>query len=352
MTPACRHDPVAVTEAVQHHADATFDATVIVINYNAGAYLCRCLEALAAQSLQPAAILVVDNASEDGSADVVAQQFQQVLLIRNPRNLGFAAANNLALRHAPVTRWVITLNPDAFPRSDWLAELAHAATIRPDCAMFACRLLQADDPTRLDGAGDDYHVTGLAWRHGHGRTVEPTDPSREVFGPCAAAAMYRRDRLLAAGGFDEDFFCYMEDVDLAFRLRLLGERCWYLPRARVLHIGSGVTGYRSDFSTYHGHRNMVWVFFKNMPAGLLWRYLPGFLLINLIALWIGLQRRQFRVVVRAKHHALRGMAACWRKRRSIQARRRVTDAALKASFVHGWWTLIQRHHPAPERRRS
>lgn len=336
----------------QNEAVGRIDATIIIINYNSEPYISRCLSALAEQSLQPSAILVVDNASEDGSADVIERQFPHVRLIRSQRNLGFAAANNLAVQQAPETRWIITLNPDAFPDTDWLAELGQATLAWPEHAMFACRLLLADEPSRLDGAGDSYHVTGLAWRRGHGKPVDHADDSGEVFGPCAAAAMYRRDRFLEVGGFDEDFFCYMEDVDLAFRLRLLGERCRYVPRARVLHVGSGVTGYRSDFSTYHGHRNIVWVFLKNMPTGLLWRYLPGFVLINLVALYMGLRRRQFRVIARAKYDALRGVAACWRKRWSIQARRRISDVELKASFEHGWRAVIRRSQSAPARRSS
>jgi GT2 family glycosyltransferase len=208
--------------------------------------------------------------------------------------------------------------------------------------MFACQLLDAEDSSRLDGTGDSYHASGLAWRRGHGRLVSECAYSKEVFGPCAAAAMYRRDRFLTVGGFDADFFCYMEDVDLAFRLRLLGERCRYIPHARVLHIGSAITGYRSDFSSYYGQRNMLWVFFKNMPTGLLLRYLPIFLIVNTMTLYIGWRRKQLRIIARAKLDALRGINMCWRKRRLIQAQRRVSTTELVNSFERGWRSLIKR----------
>ncbi len=319
------------------------DGVLVIVNHNGGAYLSKCIAAVANQTCQPHSVIVIDNASSDGSADQMLQRFPWVQLIRNERNIGFAAANNLAVQHAPATRWVITLNPDAFPEPDWLAQLTKAATQWSDYTMFACQLLVADNPSRLDGAGDCYHTSGLAWRRGHGRSVSERETSEEeVFGPCAAAAMYRRDRFLAVGGFDTDFFCYMEDVDLAFRLRLLGERCRYVPQARVLHIGSGVTGYRSDFSSYHGQRNMLWVFFKNMPMGLLLRYLPSFLVVNTVALYIGWRRKQLRIIVRAKLDALRGMRMCWHKRRLIQAQRRVSAAELVNSFERGWRSLIKR----------
>ena len=96
----------------------------------------------------------------------------------------------------------------------------------------------------------------------------------EIFAPCAAAALYRRAAFLEAGGFDEHFFCYMEDVDLGFRLRLLGYRCGYAPAAIVHHVGSGTTGARSPFTVYHGHRNLVWTYVKNMPTPWFWLYLP------------------------------------------------------------------------------
>jgi GT2 family glycosyltransferase len=130
----------------------------------------------------------------------------------------------------------------------------------------------------LDGAGDEYHVSGLAWRRfynhlANGYGLKP----EEVFGACAAAAMYRREDFLKIGGFDEDYFSYFEDVDLSFRLRLAGGRCLYVPDAIVHHVGSASTGKLSDFVVYYGHRNLVWTFFKDMP---------GTLVLGLPALYI------------------------------------------------------------------
>src|SRR5512138_814980 len=143
-------------------------------------------------------------------------------------------------------------------QSGW-KKLVVLAEAHQDTSSFSSRQLQANDPEFLDGAGDAYHVSGMAWRIGLGYPVKsyglmPTS----LFSPCAAAAMYLREAFLDVGGFDEDFFSYFEDVDLGFRLQLKGYRCLYVPGAVVHHVGSASLGQRSDFAFYHSHRNLVW----------------------------------------------------------------------------------------------
>ena len=145
--------------------------------------------------------------------------------------------------------------------------------------------------------------------------------AREIFSPCAAAAMFRKDALLTASGFDEDFFCYVEDVDLGFRMRLLGHRCWYAPDSVALHVGSAVTGRHSDFSIYHGHRNLVWTFVKNMPGVLFWLLLPLHVALNLVSILWFVLRGQGALILRAKRDALLGLPKMWRKRQLIQQSR-------------------------------
>lgn len=316
---------------------------VIIVNFNSGTLLGECLRHVRAQTRRPERIIVVDNASSDGSADRLESDYPEVELIRSDRNLGFAAANNLGVHRAIGTKWLALLNPDAFPKPDWLERLLAAADRHPECASFGSRLLDAHDPGRLDGTGDVYHVSGLAWRRDHGRPVETgTNEAGEIFAPCAAAALYRRDAFLEAGGFDEEYFCYFEDVDLGFRLRLLGHGCRYVPDAEVRHVGSAVTGRRSPFSLYHGHRNLVWTWCKNMPGPLLWWYLPQHLLLNLGSLLWYAPRGQGSTLLRAKWDALRGLPRCWRQRRAIQAHCKVTPRRLRQAMSRGLLALYRR----------
>jgi len=247
-----------------------------------------------------------------------------VRLLAQNSNTGFARGNNLAINAAAAgSEWIALLNPDAFPEPRWLEECLLSAQLNPQFDIFASKLLNAADPTVLDGAGDAYHVSGLVWRTAHGIPASALQGSEyEVFSSCAAAALYRRSALLEVGGFDEDFFCYVEDVDLGFRLRLAGYRCLYVPKSVVHHVGSGATGGKnSDFSVYHGHRNLVWTFVKDMPGLLFWLLLPLHVMVNLASIiWFAF-RGQGRVVWRAKRDALLGLPKMWRKRQQIQKSR-------------------------------
>lgn len=296
---------------------------VIIVNHNGEQYLERCLAALTRQSVPIWRCIVVDNAStRPAFSDGPPPGIEFICL---EQNLGFAAANNLAVRHAEGAEWIALLNPDAFPDSQWLEKLLDAAQRFPAYASFASRMLSADNPEILDGAGDNYHASGRVRRRGHGLPATGRFLDyEEVFSPCAAAALYRTAAFQEVGGFDEDLFCYLEDVDLGFRLRLLGYRCLYVPEAVVHHIGSAITGRRSDFSVYHGHRNLVWVFVKNMPNPLFWRYLPGHILVNILGILFYLARGQFSTIVRAKYHALKHLPRIVAQRRRIQHGRRVS----------------------------
>ena len=316
---------------------------VVIVNYNGGAMLARCLEALGRQTFRDFHTVVVDNGSVDGSADGIERRYPGDEVVRAGRNLGFAAGNNLGLRHARGAEWVALLNPDAYAAPDWLEKMIHAAGLG-EYDFFGCRMRLADHPELLDGTADVYHVSGLAWRRDHGTpAASGAALPGEIFGPCAAAALYRRADIEAAGGFDEAYFCYFEDVDLAFRLRLAGLRCGYVPDAVVDHVSSGIAGRRSDFSTYHGHRNLVWTYFKDMPTPLFWLYLPMHLAANLAAILVCACRGQLGVVLRAKWDALAGLPRVLRERRKVQARRRVTAGTLRTAMARGLGALTGRN---------
>ena len=296
--------------------------TVIIVNWNSGEILAECLRRIEAQTVQPARVLLVDNASSDDSLSCVGKLADNVTVLRMNANLGFAVGNNRALTVCD-TEFVVLLNPDAFPEPDWLERLLAAARAYPEVAAFGSRQLCHGNPEVLDGIGDNYHISGLAWRERYGMRQQAQDlVAREIFSPCAAAALYRRQALADVGGFDEDFFCYVEDVDLGFRLRLAGHKAMYVPDAVVHHVGSAATGGQwSNFAVYHGFRNPVWVFVKNMPGTLFWLLLPLHVALNLASIILFPIRGQGRLILKAKWDAFLGIPRMWRKRRGIQAQR-------------------------------
>lgn len=282
------------------------------------------------QTLPPHEIILVDNASSDDSLEIV-RRFPLVRLIALDENTGFAHGNNIAIKLASAnSEWIALLNPDAFADPEWLEQLIASAKRNPEYDFFASKLVNAGDPSLLDGAGDTYHLSGLVQRSGHGRPIsQGSEHQQEIFSPCAAAALYRRGALLELQGFDEDYFCYVEDVDLGFRLRLAGHHCLYVPQSVAYHVGSGTTGGQdSEFAMYHGHRNLVWTFVKDMPGILFWLLLPLHLALNIVSIvWFAFRGRG-KVIWRAKRDALYGLPKMWQKRRGIQKARVASIGAI------------------------
>jgi GT2 family glycosyltransferase len=311
---------------------------IIIVNWNGGDLLLKCLNILSKKTVLKTQVIVIDNASTDHSTENLSSS-DNLFLFQSATNLGFAAGNNLALRES-ANEFVALLNPDAFPEPDWLEKLLQAAAHHPDAAAFGSRQLCHHDPNLLDGIGDSYHLSGLVWRDRHATPQTPADLiPREIFSPCAAAALYRRAALEEIGFFDEDYFCYVEDVDLGFRLRLAGYKAVYVPDAVVHHVGSATTGgQQSDFSVYHGHRNLVWTYVKNMPGILFWALLPLHLALNIGTILWFTARGQGNIILKAKWDAIKGLPKMWRKRQLIQKNR-------KASIRDIWRVLDKRLLP-------
>jgi len=313
------------------------DVTVVIVTWNAADVIDRCLDALRRQTLQPRQIMVVDNASTDATAAIVAR-FPLVRWITLSKNTGFARANNIAVSQCQ-TDWVALLNPDAFAHPDWLAHLMHEASNQPNAAALGSLQLQDAATELLDGEGDALHLSGLIWRRGHGCPMGDAmdrHAPESVFSVCAAAALYSRVAFEKVGGFDEDFFCYGEDVDLGFRLRLAGYDAVQVPAAQVVHLGSALTGgRRSSFSVFYGQRNLLWIYVKNMPGWIFWVFLPLHVVMQLAQIARFCAVGHCRTVVKAKTQSLAMLPKMWGKRREIQSGRVVGTAQI--------WKILDRH---------
>ncbi len=309
--------------------------SVIIVNFNSGARLTRCLEHLSRQTYRDFEVIIVDNASVDGSLDEALEAAPTPLIpraIRSDTNSGFAAANNTAAREANGD-WLVFLNPDAYPERDWLSALVSASARYPSADAFGSTQLNAENPSIIDGAGDVVHILGIPYRGHFGWPADMLPEDGECFAPCAAAAMYRRKTFLALGGFEERFFCYGEDVDLGFRLRLAGGRAVQVKNARVLHEGSGVSGRYSDFTVYHGNRNRIWMTYRNMPGALYWPFLPLRLLADAYLCLRAWSVGTGRAYTRGVWDGYGGLAAFAADRRRLQNSRRAGVGALARAIT-------------------
>ena len=267
------------------------EVSIIIPNYNGGSFIRDCIDSLKIQSYRDFEIIVVDNDSKDGSADIVENEYKDVRSKRLDQNYGFSRAVNEGLRMSG-SPFVLLLNSDTRAEEGFVEALV--GTIKRDDRIFsvASKMIQMKDPDKLDGAGDLYSAFGWAYARGKGRSSAGYTREARVFAACGGAAIYRRSILDEIGWFDEFHFAYLEDTDIGYRARIMGYRNIYCPEARVYHVGSGVTGSRyNDFKIRISARNNMYVIMKNMPALQVIINLPfllaGFMIKALFFIMIG-----------------------------------------------------------------
>jgi GT2 family glycosyltransferase len=290
---------------------------VVIPNWNGAALLPACLQALREQTCRDHEVVVVDNGSRDDSLAVLAR-FPEVRVLRFGRNRGFGAATNAGIR-ATAGPYVATLNNDAVPAPGWLAALVAVAD--SGVGMCASRMVFAARPDVLNSCGIALDRAGIAWDLLGGEPVGADRDLTEPFGPCAGAALYRRTMLDEVGLFEERFFAYLEDVDLAWRARRAGWRCRYVPAARVVHQHSATAGEGSAYKRYLLGRNKVWLLARNYPAAGLWRWLPLVVAYDLAAVGYALVARRETAALRGRLAGLAGLPAVLRERRRLLSSR-------------------------------
>ena len=217
------------------------------------------------QSEKSFSVIVVDNGSTDGSRELIREKYPWAELLCLEENTGFCGAVNRGIQAAEEP-YVILLNNDTEAEPDFIRELLEG--IGRHRRAFACgaKMLQAHSPELLDDAGDFYSALGWAAARGKGKPEAEYSREEKIFSACAGAAIYRRKVLLGLGLFDEEHFAYLEDLDICYRARLHGYENWYLPKARVRHVGSGTSGSRYNlFKVRYSSRNNIYLIWKNMP---------------------------------------------------------------------------------------
>jgi GT2 family glycosyltransferase len=324
---------------------------IIVLNWNGQRWLERCLTALRQQESCAFEVVVVDNASTDGSVEFVRTHFPEFTVLALEQNRGFSGGNNAGARGA-TTPYLAFLNNDTEVAPGWIASLVRAAERDPGIGVVASQIVFMDHPTIVDSAGDGYLRCGAAFKHRHGQPRDAGGGDVEVFGACGAGFLIRRDLFERLGGFDEDYFMVHEDVDLSYRARLLGSRCVLAREAIVHHAGSASLGRVSAQAVFYGQRNLEWTWIKNSPPGLLLRSFASHVAYDLAGM-IGYARvGHLGTWLRAKAAAVAGLPQVLRKRREIQRRKAVSPAALWQLMDGGWIAIKRREKAFALRRRE
>lgn len=241
-------------------------ATIIIPNYNGKHFLGPCLESLSGQTCRDFKILVVDNASTDGSIEYLKSQHPETEIIACRQNYGFSGAVNKGIRHSR-TPYVILLNNDTVVDAHFVEEMLRAIEQSPAIFSVSSKMLQLHRPELIDSAGDLYTILGWGVRRGTDRPASNYTKESPVFSACAGAAIYRRSVLKRIGYFDESHFAYLEDIDIGYRAKICGYRNLYCPSALVYHVGSGTSGSKyNSFKVRLSARNSIYLNYKNMPA--------------------------------------------------------------------------------------
>ena len=241
--------------------------TVIIPNYNGEKLLPVCLSSLMKQTYAQCGILVVDNGSTDGSAELIRRDYPSVRLLKLDRNYGFSAAVNRGIAQCD-TPYVILLNNDTKAEPTFVEELVRAIEKRPDAFSCQAKMMDFQNPSVMDDAGDFFCAMGWAFAGGRGKSEQLYEEDAEIFSACAGAAICRRSAFLEVGLFDEKHFAYLEDIDLGYRARLWGYRNYFAHRARVYHMGSATSGERHNaFKVRLSAQNSIYVCYKNMTGG-------------------------------------------------------------------------------------
>ncbi len=308
---------------------------VVIPTWNGKAMLRECLNALRAQTFRDFTVYVVDNGSTDGTREMLVSDFPEARLVALQTNLGFTGAVNAGIR-AGKEPLVALLNNDVLAKPAWLAELAGRAQEHSDESIWACVTVWVHRPDLIESAGI------ALFRDGTPAVLRRTDPLPSlpgtvvrVPGASGGAALYRRAVFERIGLFDERFFCYGEDTDLALRAHLAGFVCVLVPTALALHYHMATSSRIPIRSACWQYRNLVLGLIKSMPAGFLARHLPRFLLTGIRPLltrpWAGLgwalQWTKLEILWLLPH--------ALRERRRIRGSRPVHDPTMSGFLVEG-----------------
>ncbi|MEZ4720852.1 MAG: glycosyltransferase family 2 protein [Flavobacteriales bacterium] len=305
---------------------------VIVLNWNGLNDTRKCVDSLLVQTPQAPEIWIVDNGSEAQEYERLVELYgskQNVAIIKNEQNLGFAKAHNRVLdRPLPEDlRWIACLNNDAVAEPEWLINLVKCAESE-ECHMVSSKMLQMTNPDRIDNIGHSLLSTGEILPLGFGELASKFTSSIQNIGPCAGACLYHRDLFEKLNGFDERFFVGYEDAELGLRAWLCGYNCVLEPKAIVYHkMGASLNEVRSSLYLAEIQSHVFYTWFKLMPRIIIIRQAPSMIFKYSMVILIDVvffRYKFLKVMLLAINTAIRERKTTWISRRMFYASNQIS----------------------------
>lgn len=310
---------------------------IVIPNWNGAEFLRDCLTSLQRQT-QKALIVVVDNGSKDESVEIIQKNFPDVILLKNPKNLGFAGGVNTGIRYALENEadMVALFNNDAVAEPDWLKNLAAEMESDSKVGIVASKVIKKEDGL-LDNTGESFSIWGLPYPRSRDTKADSDEPSKEVFGASGGSTLYRCEMLKSIGLFDEYFFAYYEDADMNFRAQLAGWKALYSEKAVVHHLIGGTSDKMSGFTTYQTLKNLPMLMLKDIPLELIPKIWPRFFVMYCGLFVRAILRGQAWLAFKAFFLLLKNIPHVLRERSRIQQSRKVSNEYI--------WSILHKDLP-------
>lgn len=311
------------------------DVWVVIPNWNGARIISDCLQSLEVQSYSHQ-VVVVENGSTDSSTKLIKEKFPAVTLLEFPDNAGFAGGVNRGIRHAIKhnAEYIALLNNDAAADKDWLKNLVRSMNTNDKVGIVTGKLLR-DDKKHFDSTGDYYSIRGIPFPRGRNQLDSGQyDDAESVFSASGGASLYRVAMLKEIGLFDERFFAYYEDVDISFRARLYGWDILYNPKSIAYHAVSSTSSKLGSFNHFHSNKNFYFLYIKNMPTKLFFKYLPSFLYQALRSAVSSLVHLHIVSYCKAIFSVLISLPSVLKDRYTIQKNKKVSDEEIDKLLHH------------------
>ncbi len=302
---------------------------IVTPDYNGKKFLKKYFDSLFKQTYTNFKIIFVDNSDNNDSINYIYKFYNDkiksghIKIIKNPENYGFARSNNIGIEESFLDdecKYIVCLNNDTEIMPDFLINLIEVAQKHPEAGSIQSKMIWGQNPDLIDSVGLEYSKNGLGFNRGAYKSIENYNDEEEILGCCAGACLYRREALedvkICNEYFDEDFFAYYEDFDLALRLQWGAWKAWYSPEAVVYHYKAGTKGSWSDFTVYHNWRNYTWTLYKNMPRNFILRHFYLIILSEIAQILINLYRGKL-IILKAKFDAYKNLKTSLNKKKSI-----------------------------------